>query len=188
MSLLIGEYREDGLALEADGQYGKVQLDAKGRLKVSTSASEDAVGPVAASSTDVPAGVGATPVTGTHGYNADTGLRAEHFLAGASSRTGRIGTLAISGVMFARLDADDGKYERAEWLVKSDKAHAVQLYKSRVPADSVTITLGTADLDNGDTAVVNGKTFTAHTDTTVAATGQYAIDGNAAADCRRSTR
>lgn len=183
MSLMLGEYRDGGLDLEADGQYGKLQIDAEGRLKVSTSSGSDSVAGSTTSDTDVPAGVGAQAVTGTHGANGTTGLRAEHFLAGADSRTGRIGTLAISGVMFVRLDADDGKYERAEWLVKSDKAHAVALYKARTVADSVTVTLGTADLDNGDTAVVNGKTFTAHTDTTVCATGQYAIDGNTAADC-----
>lgn len=183
MALVVqGEYKETPPALETDGKYEKLQIDAQGRLKVSTSVGSDAT--VGSSDADIGTAAGATAVTGTHGKNANTGLRAEHFLAGASSRTGRIGTLAISGVMYVRLDVDDGNWaERAEWLVKSDKAHAVALYKSRAVVDSVTVTLGTADLDNGDTAVVNGKTFTAHTDTTVAATGQYAIDGNTAADC-----
>jgi hypothetical protein len=110
-------------------------------------------------------------------------LETEKFLAGAESATGRIGTLAISGVMYVRLDADDANYDHAEWLVKSDKVHSLAFYKSLEAVDSVTVTIGTAALDNGDTAVVNGKIFTAHTNTTVCATGQYAIDGDTAADC-----
>lgn len=118
--------------------------------------------------------------TRTESFDVD-GIGSELVLAGASSRSGLIGTVANAEYIYVRADADG--YRSVDWRIKGDQKHDVYFYKSRDAVDSVTITLGTAALDNGDTAVVNGKTFTAHTNTTVAATGQYAIDGDTAADC-----
>lgn len=42
MSLLMGEYREGGLALTANGQYGRVQLTKDGALKVASVSAPDA--------------------------------------------------------------------------------------------------------------------------------------------------
>ena len=46
--------------------------------------------------------------------------------------------------------------------------------------DAVTLTLAT--VLNTETIIVNGKTYTAHTNTTVESTGQFSISGNDAAD------
>ena len=118
--------------------------------------------------------------TRTESFDVD-GIGDELVLAGATSRTGLIGTVADDGYIYVRCDTDG--YRSADWRIKSDKTHDVYFYKARDAVDTVTITLGGAALDNGDVQIVNGKTFTAHTDTTVAATGQYAIDGDTAADC-----
>lgn len=47
-------------------------------------------------------------------------------------------------------------------------------------SDAVTLTL--ASVTNGQTLIINGKTYTAHTNTTVEATGQYSIAGSDTAD------
>ncbi len=152
------QFKTTAPALTTDGQYENLQVDAEGRLKVSTSPATDA--------------------TPTH---SSTDLEDELILAGSTSRTGLIGTVGNAEYIYVRAAAD-GK-SAVDWRIEGDQKHDVYFYKARTPVDTVTVTLGGAALDNGDVQVVNGKTFTAHTNTTVAATGQYAIDGDTAADC-----
>jgi hypothetical protein len=93
------------------------------------------------------------------------------------------GTLAISGILYLRCDCDmhSPATSAVDWRVKADKASTMLFYKSRVNATSGTLVLTDATaVDDGDTFVLNGLTFTAEAtegDAT-AATRKYWMGAN----------
>ena len=90
------------------------------------------------------------------------GISTELVLAAASGSTGGlglIGTVPAAGVLYVRCDCDSPDVARIDWNISCNKANAVQLYRARSIVQSVTLTL--AGLDDADTIVVNGLTFTA---------------------------
>jgi len=110
-------------------------------------------------------------------------LSNELVLAAASGSTGGlglIGTIPASGLLYVRCPT--GAAGRLDWYVKCDKANVVQLYRTRSIVDSVTLDVSGNAMANTETITFNGLTFTAHTDTNVRATRQYAIDGIGTAD------
>lgn len=80
----------------------------------------------------------------------------ERVLAAASGSTGGLGKIATvlaSGVIYARLDNTGfGRTDHVTWRVKCNKAHTVQLYRSRSIVDSATITL--ASMADGETGPI----------------------------------
>jgi len=80
----------------------------------------------------------------------------EQVLAAATGSTGGLGKIATvlaSGVIYARLDNTGfGRTDHVTWRVKCNKAHAVQLYRSRTLVDSATITL--ASMADGETGPI----------------------------------
>ena len=80
---------------------------------------------------------------------------------GSDGGLGKVGTLLASGVMYVRLDnAGLGSTDLVSWRAKCDKAHSIQLYRSRSRVDSATVTLsGVADGETGP--ILNGLTYTA---------------------------
>ena len=80
---------------------------------------------------------------------------------GSDGGLGKVGTLLASGVMYVRLDnAGFGSTDLVSWRAKCDKAHSIQLYRSRSRVDSATVTLsGVADGETGP--ILNGLTYTA---------------------------
>jgi hypothetical protein len=108
-------------------------------------------------------------------------LSPELVLAAATGSTGGLGlitTVPASGVLYVRC-AGAG---RIDWDVACNKTSTVQLYRTRSKVESVTLDVSANTLANTETVVGNGLTFTAHTDTNVRATRQFAIDGIGTAD------
>jgi hypothetical protein len=103
-------------------------------------------------------------------------LPEETVVAGANSTLGKIGTIANAAVIYVRCPASAANYSKIMWRISADKTHDVQLYRAR---DTVrnTVTMTLADVDNGDTVVINGLTFTGHTNTTTPASRQFSIAG-----------
>lgn len=99
--------------------------------------------------------------------------------AGSSSGLGKIGTVPVAGVLYVRLNCDKN-VEKVDWQVLCDKAHAVQLYRARSIVQSTTLTLGS--LAHTETFIMNGLTYTGHTDTTTVATRTFSISGDDTAD------
>jgi len=95
-------------------------------------------------------------------------------LADASSTDGLadIGTVPASGTLVVCAPAGT---ERKEWQVSSNKAWSYQFARSQEKKLAATLTL--SSVATTENLTVNAKTFTAHTDTTVRKTGQFAIDG-----------
>lgn len=98
---------------------------------------------------------------------------------GSSTGLGKIGTVPVAGVLYVRLNCDKN-VEKVDWQVLCDKAHTVQLYRARTIVQSTTLTL--AALANTETLLINGLTYTGHTDTTTVATRAFKIDGDDTAD------
>lgn len=98
---------------------------------------------------------------------------------GSSTGLGKIGTVPAAGVLYVRLGCDRN-VEKVDWQVLCDKAHTVQLYRARSIVQSVTLTLGS--LANTETFIMNGLTYTGHTDTTTVATRAFDISGDDTAD------
>lgn len=92
-------------------------------------------------------------------------LSSEVILADASASTGglgKIGTVAAAEVLYVRIPCG-GTVERVLWRVKCNKAHTVTLYRcATIPTATLTMADATA-VDDGDTFVLNGLTFTAET-------------------------
>jgi hypothetical protein len=112
-----------------------------------------------------------------------TTLPAETVVAGASSVLGKIGTIpATTGYIFAACNASGANYSRVDWRYKSDNAHTRQMYRARSNVLSGTLTFADADpVENGDTFVLNGLTFTAVTSGAVAASHEYNMGADNAA-------
>lgn len=98
--------------------------------------------------------------------------------SGSDQDLGIISTIPVGGVLYVRAPAED--FNILDWLVSANKSYSVQKFVSDVIADSWGI--ANAGMNNADTVVVNGKTFTAHTDTTVYADQQFAMNGTPTAE------
>ncbi len=90
----------------------------------------------------------------------------EVILADATASTGglgKIGTIpATTGKLLVMCDNTDHAAQ-IDWRIKSDKAYSVQFYRSRT-IPTITLTMADATgVDDGDTFVLNGLTFTAET-------------------------
>ncbi|MCK9358166.1 MAG: hypothetical protein M0R22_13650, partial [Dehalococcoidia bacterium] len=136
-----GQYKTTPPTLAIDGDYGILQLDEDSNLRVRSVTSPTAVG----------------TRSGEPG--------AEKVLVNATAVEGAVGnvvTVAIAGTIYVRADASDAAYSLANWRVKSDNIHDVQLYKARSDVSTGTITLADgADVDTGETFLLNGATITA---------------------------
>lgn len=87
---------------------------------------------------------------------------------------GKITTLVAAATDYIRLDCDRD-VAKVDWVVKANKSHSVQLYRARTNVLGATITLADATaVDDGDTFILNGLTFTAET-----------TDGDASAAARK---
>jgi hypothetical protein len=64
--------------------------------------------------------------------------------------------------------------------ISANQSHTVNFYAARSVMNAPTMAL--TNVLNGHTVAINGLTFTAHTDTTVEATGQFSIAGTDAQD------
>ena len=109
----------------------------------------------------------------------------EVVLAGAAASIGADGrglitTVPISGVLYVRLPLTDKAYERVDWRVKSDKAHAVTLYRAASIQDSIAITCAT--FANAANATVNGVLLTMNDTAATAYKSTNHIDGSGASD------
>lgn len=106
-------------------------------------------------------------------------------LAGASSTTGKIGTVPAGETLAVVLDCTATPVTFVDWYVACDKAWSYQLGRSNSNPLSGTLTLAdAAPVDDGDTFVLNGLTFTAEAtegDASAAARKYYLGDDNAAA-------
>jgi len=109
-------------------------------------------------------------------------------VAGAASTLGKIGTLAATtGYIVAVVDCSSQPITTVDWLVTCDNQWTYQLAfaRSNPLACTLTYTDATA-VDNTDTFVLNGLTFTAVTSGAVAASHEYnmgADNAAAAANC-----
>ena len=132
----------------------------------------------AAVSTANPIPVGMAAGTAAIGSLVQPAIAAETIVAGAASVLGKIGTSAQSAILYVRVPcaASTPATSRAHVRIKCDKIHSGTFYAARSVLNAPTITLASAQAN--DTVIVNGLTFTAHTDTTVAATGQFSIAGS----------
>jgi hypothetical protein len=82
--------------------------------------------------------------------------------SGSYGGLGKIGTIAASGTLIVRCDCSDRAVSMLDWQVKIDKAWTAQLYRARANVTRATLTLADATVvDDGDTFILNGKTFTA---------------------------
>ena len=93
-------------------------------------------------------------------------IGAEKILAAASGATyGKIGTVLAAATLYVRCptEAAPGPGTSAvDWRIQCNKAHTVTFYKARTNVLGGTITLTDATgVDDGDTFVLNGLTFTA---------------------------
>jgi hypothetical protein len=85
-----------------------------------------------------------------------------NYVAGALSTSGKIGTIANAATLYIILDCTEKPVERVDWLVSIDQAWEYQLARAHSNPLSATITLADATaVDDGDTFVLNGLTFTA---------------------------
>lgn len=111
----------------------------------------------------------------------------EVILADATASTGglgKIGTIpATTGTLLVMCDNTDHAAQ-IDWRIKSDKQYSVQFYRSRtIPTATITFADATA-VDDGDTFVLNGLTFTAEStegDASAAARKYWTGANNAAA-------
>jgi hypothetical protein len=166
--LIGGEYRVTPKKLTATGQYGNVQLDTDGNMKVALPST-------------VTAGLAPTAVTPASYVSDD--------IASASSVLGCVGTIpASTGVLYVRCPTDDKAYSHLDWWVKTDYALTVQLYRAKTVVDSAYITL--ANMTDTQAPVLNGVTLTGE-DTAadiLRAGGKFDVAGtNAAADITNAT-
>lgn len=77
--------------------------------------------------------------------------------------TAKVSTLAVAATDYIRIPLDRN-VAKVDWIIRANKAHTVQKYLSRtnVTGGVITLTDATA-VDDGDTFVMNGLTFTAET-------------------------
>jgi len=98
-------------------------------------------------------------------------IGAEKILAAASGATyGKIGTVLAAATLYVRCptEAAPGPGTSAvDWRIQCNKAHTVTFYKARTNVLGGTITMTDAtSVDDEDTFVLNGLTFTAETTAT----------------------
>lgn len=119
-------------------------------------------------------------------YNPQT----EIVLADASASTGGLGkvgvVLATSGTLLVRCPNEGfGRSSLVDWRIKSDQAWGYTLYRSHVlPSATITFADATA-IDDGNTFILNGLTYTAEdtaTDAAWASRKFYSGGADAAAD------
>ena len=83
--------------------------------------------------------------------------------SGSDAGLGKITTLVAAATDYIRLDCDR-HVAKVDWAVKADKAHTITLYRARTNVLGATITLTDATaVDDADTFILNGLTFTAET-------------------------
>lgn len=112
----------------------------------------------------------------------------ERVLAAASgtwNSAGTIGTVTAQTSIYVRCACNQvtPATSAVEWRVKNNLANAtLNWYKARSIVNSATITFTDATpVDNDDTFVLNGVTYTAKTDSAVAASHQYDLGASNAA-------
>lgn len=98
---------------------------------------------------------------------------------GSTGGLGKIGTIAATESIIVRCDCGDAT-EGVDWIVKGNKKHTVQLLRAGSAVNAATLTLN--GVLNTETIIINGLTFTAHTDTTTLATRRFSIAGDNDAD------
>lgn len=85
-----------------------------------------------------------------------------NYVAGALSTTGRIGTVAAGATIIVAMSCDDFPVTKVDWAIDCDKSWSYQLGRANNNPLTATITLTDATaVDDGDTFVLNGLTFTA---------------------------
>jgi hypothetical protein len=83
-------------------------------------------------------------------------------LAGATSTTGKIGTVANTAALYIVCDCSSVPVSYIDWVIASDQQFNYQFYRALEHPLSFTLTLADATVvDDGDTFVLNGLTFTA---------------------------
>jgi len=104
-------------------------------------------------------------------------VAAETVVAGAASTLGKIGTVPAGVILYVRAPcaATTPATSRVKWRVSCNKAHTITKYLARSVVNAPTITL--ASVQANDTVIINGLTFTAHTDTTTVANREFSIAG-----------
>lgn len=93
---------------------------------------------------------------------------------GSEGGLGKIGTIAAAATLYVVCPVSDGT-KRVKWIVATDKAFTVQRYIAEANPLAFTLTLADATVvDDGDTFLLNGETYTAE-----------ATEGDAAAASRK---
>ena len=102
----------------------------------------------------------------------------EVVVAGAASVLGKIGTVPAAATLFVRCPCAPlaPATSAIDWRVSCNKAATLAFYKARSVVNSITLTL--AAVANTETIIINGLTFTGHTDTTTLATRTFSIAGS----------
>ena len=89
-------------------------------------------------------------------------LESEVVVAGAASTLGKIGVLPTTGTLYVAVNASGANYSRCDWRIQHTQASNITFYRARTNVLSGTLTLTDATaVDDGDTCVINGLTFTA---------------------------
>ena len=106
---------------------------------------------------------------------------------GSTGGLGKIGTVLNAAAVYIRVPTNG---HNIGWRVRSDTVHTVQKYRARDVYNTATITLGTAPLDDTDTFILNGLTYTAEATASTAdfASRKFSIAGNTAAQCTELTK
>jgi hypothetical protein len=82
--------------------------------------------------------------------------------AGSDGGLGKIGTVPVAGTIYIRADLDDRSVAKLHWQIQCDKAWKYRLFLAHRNVTKATITLADATaVDDGDTCVLNGETYTA---------------------------
>jgi hypothetical protein len=103
-------------------------------------------------------------------------------VAGAASTTGLIGTVANAAKIYVACDCASFPVNYIDWVIDSDQQFTYQFYRANSNVLSATITLTDATaVDNTDTFVLNGITFTAVTSGAVAASHEFNLGASNAA-------
>lgn len=103
-------------------------------------------------------------------------------LAGATSTTGKIGTVANTAALYIVCDCSSVPVSYIDWVIASDQQFNYQFYRALEHPLSFTLTLTDAyAVDNTDTCVLNGLTFTCVTSGATTADREYNLGADNAA-------
>jgi len=95
---------------------------------------------------------------------------------------GKIGTVAVAGTLYIRADLNTRSVAKMHWQVQCDKAWKYQLFLAHANVTGGTLTFADAyAVDNTDTCVLNGLTFTCVTSGATTADREYNLGADNAA-------